>query len=257
MRLRHLVSLFVALLAAPLARAASDTDYRTPAPVIADLLTAPRLPRGAPNVSPDGAWLAVSDLRSLIPIATLAEPVEKLAGLEVLPGLWANRSGLKNAAAGLTFYKVADGSQVRAKLPADVRVGRVTWSDAGDRVAVSAFANGGSEVWIVTAATGEARKLENVRLNSVMEMLEWSNDGTGLFATLVAEGSPAPAAASRVPSGPAVRRSTGRATPQRTARDVLRTAEDQAQFVYTVTSQLAWVPVDGGAAPGSVRRLRS
>jgi hypothetical protein len=123
MRLRHSILVFVALLAAPPVSAASDTDYRTPAPAIADLLTAPRLPRGAPNSSPDGAWLAVADLRSLIPIATLAEPVAKLAGLEVLPELWANRAALKNAAAGLTFYKVLDGTQVRAKLPADVRVG--------------------------------------------------------------------------------------------------------------------------------------
>jgi len=248
MRLRHSILVFVALLAAPPVYAANDTDYRTPAPAIADLLTAPRLPRGAPNSSPDGAWLAVADLRSLIPIATLAEPVAKLAGLEVLPELWANRAALKNAAAGLTFYKVLDGTQVRAKLPADVRVGSVTWSHAGDRVAVSAFAPGGSELWIVTAATGEARKLDNVRLHAVSSVLEWSNDDTGIFASLVAEGSPAPAAGTRVPEGPALRRSTGRATPQRTARDVLRTPEDVALFTYTVTAQLAWVPVDGAAA---------
>ena len=126
MRLRSPLLLAAALLLAPAALAAppassDDADYRSPPPAIADLLTAPRLPRGAPNASPDGAWLAVSDLRSLIPISVLAEPVLKLAGMEILPDLWANRISLKNAAAGLTFYKVADGSRVRAKLPADVQ----------------------------------------------------------------------------------------------------------------------------------------
>src|SRR5262245_54084591 len=122
MRLRVFFFLVTTLLV-PAAFAATapgrpdDINYRPPPPVIADLLTAPRLPRGAPNASPDGAWLAVQDLRSLIPISVLAEPVLKLAGLEVLPEMWANRNGLKGAAAGLTFYKVADGSQVRAKLP--------------------------------------------------------------------------------------------------------------------------------------------
>src|SRR5437762_9489093 len=124
MRLRSLLFLLLApaALAAPTGPSSSSSNdalYRTPPPAIADLLTAPRLPRGAPNASPDGAWLAVPDLRSLIPIAVLAEPVAKLAGLEVLPGMWASRNGLKNAAAGLTFYRVADGSKVRAQLPAD------------------------------------------------------------------------------------------------------------------------------------------
>ncbi len=248
MRLRPLAVLSIALLlAAAAARAADDVTYRTPAPAIADLLAAPRLPRGAPNASPDGSWLAVPDLRSLIPIGTLAEPVVKLAGLEVLPEMWASRNGLKNAAAGLTFYKVEDGTTVRAKLPEDVRVGLVRWSHKGDRAAVSAFARGGSELWIVTAAPGEARRLEGVRLHAVSNVLEWSRDDSGLFASLVTEGGPAPPAGSRVPEGPAVRRSTGRAAPQRTARDVLRTPEEQAAFVYTVTTQLAWVPADGGA----------
>src|SRR5262249_9761339 len=52
-------------------------------------------------------------------------------------------------------------------------------------------------------------------------------------------------------SGPALRKGAGRATPQRTARDVLRTADDQKRFAFVVTAQLAWIPVDGGA----VRKL--
>src|SRR6266545_1484583 len=183
------------------ARSADDAAYRVPPPVIADLLTAPRLPRGAPNASPNGAWLAVSDLRSLIPIGVLAEPVQKVAGLEVLPGMWANRIGLKNAAAGLTFYRVADGTRVRAKLPADVQLGTV----------------------------------------------KWSNDGEGMFVSLVVDGSSPTIEASRIPDGPAVRKGAGRATPQRTARDVLRSPEDQARFAAVATTQLAWVPVDEGA----------
>src|SRR6266545_6781907 len=171
------------------ARSADDAAYRVPPPVIADLLTAPRLPRGAPNASPNGAWLAVSDLRSLIPIGVLAEPVQKVAGLEVLPGMWANRIGLKNAAAGLTFYRVADGTHVRAKLPADVQLGTVKWSNKGDRVACVGFARGGGELWIVEAATGAARKLEGVHLHSVSNLLEWSNDDKGMFVSLVVDGS--------------------------------------------------------------------
>ena len=263
MRLRSLVLSSLMLLMpgavfVPSARAAADdTNYRVPPPVVAELLTAPRLPRGAPNASPDGAWLAVPDLRSLIPISTLAEPVAKLAGLEVLPEMWANRSGLKNAAAGLTFYRVADGKQVRATLPRDVQLGAVRWSNKGDRVACQAFAKGGSELWIVEAGSGNAHRIDGVHLQSVNALLEWSNDDRGMFVSLVVNGSEAPGDASRVPAGPEVRKGAGRATPQRTARDVLRTPDDQARFAYTVTTQLAWVPVGapGEAGSGSVHKL--
>ena len=250
MRLRPVVLLTLTVLATPIARAADDSGYRTPPAAVADLLTAPRVPRGAPNSSPDGAWLAVSDLRSLIPIETLAEPVVKLAGLEVLPELWANRAALKNAAAGLSFYRVADGAQVRAKLPADVRLGTVRWSNKGDRVACVAFAKGGGELWIVEAASGAARRIDGVKLHAVSSVLEWANDDTGVFAALVVGSGPL-ANPSRVPDGPSVRTSSGRATPQRTARDVLRSPDDQARFAFTVTAQLALVPLDGG----TVRKL--
>jgi dipeptidyl aminopeptidase/acylaminoacyl peptidase len=251
MRLRSLLLLLLApaALAAPAgpSSSANDAIYRTPPPAIADLLTAPRLPRGAPNASPDGAWLAVSDLRSLIPIGVLAEPVLKLAGMEILPDLWANRISLKNAAAGLSFYKVSDGSQVRAQLPKDVQLGPVRWSNKGDRVACIAYAKGGGELWIVDAATGNARKLEGIREYAIGNVLDWSNDDRALFTALVVGDTKDLPDLSSVPEGPAVRKSAGRATPQRTSRDVLRTTDDQARFQFMVTTQLAWVPVDGSA----------
>lgn len=239
------------------ATAAEAPAYRTPPAAIADLLTAPRVPRGAPDLSPDGARMLQPDLRSLIPLATLAEPVEKLAGLEILPGLRAGRAALKAASPGFSVITVADGRFVRAALPADARVGATAWSTRGDRVACALFADGGSELWIVDAATGEAKRVEGVRLQGVPgTSLEWTGDDRELLALLVPAGAGAPPAAPRVPEGPGLRASTGRATPQRTARDVLRSADDVARFAHHVTSQLARVPVDGGAprplgAPGA------
>jgi len=81
-------------------RADEPITYRTPARVVADILTAPRLPRGAPSVSPDGARLLLPELPSLVPITLLAEPVEKLAGLEILLALRATRTQLKYAPSG-------------------------------------------------------------------------------------------------------------------------------------------------------------
>lgn len=247
------------LLFATAAAAAEPMVYRTPPPAVADLLTAPRLPRGAPNLSPDGARLLLPDLRSLIPIATLAEPVEKLAGLEILPALRANRAALKNASSGLSLVSVADGRSVRAALPADARLGTTAWSSRGDRVACALFAPGGAELWIVDAATGAARRLEGVRLQGLpATSLEWTNDDRAILCRLAGDAPPA-RDDSPVPAGPNVRATSGRAAPQRTSRDVLKSPEDQQRFAAWLTSRLALVPVDGGAPrvlgePGAIVR---
>lgn len=231
--------------AGPSTVGAGAPGYHTPPQAIADLLTAPRLPRGAPSLSPDGTWMLQLDLRSLIPIATLAQPVEKLAGLEILPALRATRRDLKAAAAGLTTIAIADGHAVRAKLPDNASIGAAAWSSRGDRVACALFANGGAELWIVDAATGAAHRIEDVRLQGVPRLLlAWTNDDRGLVCGLVPD-VPLPAT-SEAAASPNVRVTSGHAAPQRTSRDVLRSSTDRERFAAYVSTQLALVPVGGG-----------
>lgn len=235
------------LAGAPLAHA-DDSTYRTPPAAIADILTAPRLPRTAPDLSPDGSHLLQPDLRSLIAIETLAEPFERHAGLEVLPRLHLTRQALKNASSGLTLIRVSDARQTRAKLPADARVVATAWSSRGDKVACALVAEGGAELWVVEVSTGEAKRLDGVRLHGVPRIaLEFTQDDKAIFTTLVPQGLPPLPATSLVPDGPAVRVSAGRAAPQRTSRDVLRTSADQSAFEHRVQAQLALVPLSGGA----------
>jgi dipeptidyl aminopeptidase/acylaminoacyl peptidase len=250
---RPLILLIVAALLAPsvtrsAAPAASDLPvYRTPPQVVADILTAPRVPRTAPSVSPDGARMLLTDQSSLIPIATLAEPVEKLAGLEILPGLRANRAAIKVAPSGFSIVTLATAAKVRAQLPADARIGGLRWSPTSDRIACGVFAAGGSDLWIIDAATGAAHRVDGVKLNAVMGGgFDWMPDGRSLVCATVPGGAEM-APTSRIPSGPQVRVGAGRPTPQRTARDVLRTREDQERFAGYVRSQLIRVPVDGSA----------
>jgi dipeptidyl aminopeptidase/acylaminoacyl peptidase len=242
-----LPALIAVLAIAPLVSAAEAPVYRTPPKVVADILGAPRVPRGIPNVSEDGARMLLFDQPTLIPIATLAEPVEKLAGLEILPGLRASRQQLKLATSGFSIVSTADGGRVRAQLPAGARVGAVTWSKAGTRLSAVVFASEGTELWIVDAVTGAARRCEGVHLNTVIPSRpEWSNDDRFIWCMTVPADQAPFATPSRVPAGPQVRVGAGRPTPQRTAREVLRNADDQARLAWFATSQLARVPVDGG-----------
>jgi dipeptidyl aminopeptidase/acylaminoacyl peptidase len=262
--LKPVALLAVALALAPAPRASRAADiptYRTPPKVVADILTAPRVPRGVPSVSPDGARMLLFDQPTLIPISILAEPVEKLAGLELLPALRASRGQLKNAVSGYSIVTVAGGPKVRAELPGGARVGACVWSNSGRQVATVVYAAGGGELWLVDAATGKARRCEGVHLNTVIPNApKWSNDDRFLWCMLVPADQAALAAASRIPPGPQVRVGAGKPTPQRTARDVLKNADDQARLAWFVASQIARVPVDGGApvmvgAPGLIGGL--
>jgi len=246
-RVTHAVLAAALTLIATAPRADEMTRYRHPPGVVESVLTAPRLPRGAPNVSPDRARLVLPELPSLIPIATLAEPVEKLAGLEVLPAMHCTRQQLKSAWSGFSIAALADGKAVRAALPADARLGAPVWSPAGDRLACAVYGTGGAELWVIEAATGAARAITGVRLNTVLDpTLEWTLDGRSILCAAAIAGDPAPAD-SRVPDGPQLRASLGRAASQRTARDVLRTAGDQARLRVAATARLTRVPVAGGA----------
>lgn len=252
--------LFLLALAFPAIAHAEDATYRTPPAPVGDILTAPRLPAGAPALSPDGARALVPELPSLISIATLAEPVEKLAGLEFVPGLRATRTALKQAGTGFTIVTLANAAKVRAQLPAGARISSVRWSNDSRRIACTVTATGGADVYVVDAATGTARKLEGVKANGgLVSGLEWSADDRELWLAAVPANLGPLADPSRVPEGPQVRVGAGRATPQRTSRDVLKTASDQERFAYFVRSQLVRVPVDGGApvAVGAPALLRS
>jgi dipeptidyl aminopeptidase/acylaminoacyl peptidase len=246
-----LLALGAAVLACTPAPARSDAGpgYQTPPPVVRDILTAPRVPRTAPSVSPDGARMLLPELPALIPIAVLAEPVDKLAGLEVLASMHCSRGQLKTALSGFSIAPIAGGHAVRARLPEGARVGRAAWSNHGDRVACALYSEGGAQVWVVDAATGAAHALAGVRLNTVLDPeFDWTMDDRAILCAAVSSNATAAPAASRIPGGPELRVGAGKATPQRTARDVLRTAEDQQRFALACTAQLTRVPVDGGAA---------
>jgi dipeptidyl aminopeptidase/acylaminoacyl peptidase len=122
------------------------------------------------------------------------------------------------------------------------------------------YAQGGGELWVVDAASGEARMLQGARVNAVFtDSLEWSEDGKSLFCALVPGQRPDFAEPERVPLGPSVRVGLGKPVPQRTARDVLTTPAQQRRFLAYASAQLARVPVDGGApeAIGAAAPLRS
>lgn len=209
--------------------------YQLPPRAIVDVLDAPLPPWML--LAPDaGAWLEVEH-PSLPPLAELARPFLRLAGLRIDPSTHAHHQvGFGTA---LALVERASLARRVIPLPAGRRIRSVRWSHRSQLFALTLVGGEGVELWIGERAGGELR-LCATRLNAVFgEGIEWLPDGETLLATLVPEHlGPAPAAP-ECALGPLVEEAHGEVTPLRTYPDLLKSAHDDELFEHYARSQLA------------------
>ena len=119
------------------------------------------------------------------------------------------RTQLKLALSGFSVATIAGGAKVRAKkLPDGARVGPVVWPARGDRLACALYSGRWRRaLWIVEAATGNARRLDGVRLKTAVVTKAQRRIGT--IARSCARATPtrrsARAGLSAIPTGPETR----------------------------------------------------
>ncbi len=242
------VPVLLGVLCAPMALAAdTESVYRTPAPVLVDLVDA-RLTPGA-WVSPDGSWLLVKTWQHLPSIAELSGRELRLAGYRIDP----RTSGPSRAwtAADLSLVRVADGAErAISGLPAEAKIGYATWSPDAAHVAFTQTGDDRIELWVVDVATATARRLADAPLDLAARLAPtWLPDSSGLLATLVPPGRGPEPPAPEVPSGPVIQENAGKEAPARTYEDLLETPHDEALFEHYFTAQLARIGLDGTVTP--------
>jgi dipeptidyl aminopeptidase/acylaminoacyl peptidase len=227
---------------------AADVKYQKPPKAVLDVFNAPQFPVAFPN--PSGDTLLLATPVPYPPISDLAKPMLRLAGLRIDPTTNGEHHPLYWS--GLLLKKVADGSETKVELPANARPGYPVWSADGKFFAFANVTPKGIELWIATA-TGQARRLEGVRINGVFgprgNSIQWMPDLKTLLVRLVPPSrGPAPAAP-EAPEGPNVQESSGGLKPSSTyeVRDVLKSPHDQDLFDYYALSQVALVDVTTGA----------
>ncbi|MBX6363124.1 MAG: S9 family peptidase [Gemmatimonadetes bacterium] len=237
-------SVLAVLLGAVAPAAVAQEPYRLPPKEIVDILDAPTLPTG--RLSPDRTRLLLVEQPSMASIADLSQPLYRLAGERINPRT--NGPFRPNFhVSGLTLKTVADGAERRVSVPAGSVLGFPQWSPDGRRVSFVRVRDDGIELWVADAATGEAKRVTDARLNAVQgDPCEWMPDAAHLLCQLVPEGrgpEPKPPA---VPVGPVVQQSSGKAAPERTHEDMLTSPYDEALYDYYFTAQLGLVDVASG-----------
>src|SRR5918999_3118617 len=96
------------LVTAALAADPASAQYQVPPKEIVDILDAPPLPTAA--VSPSRQVMALLERPSMPPIADLAQPMLRLAGLRINPRT--NGPHRAQTLRGITLVNVADGTDV-------------------------------------------------------------------------------------------------------------------------------------------------
>jgi dipeptidyl aminopeptidase/acylaminoacyl peptidase len=228
--------------------AAGQSGYQKPPKNVSAILDAPATPKVL--VSPARDRLLLLHEERYPPIADLAEPMLRLAGLRINPNT--NGPARPPRLTGLTLQTIADGKQIKVALPAGANLSTPLWSPDGRRFAFTNTTATGIELW-VSGLEGKVGRLPGVKINaaylqppqqpgqqSLQHSVQWVDETTLLCQTVVADRGPPPAPP-RVPKGPTIQESSGKVSPARTFPDLLQNAHDEDLFDYYVTSQLVRV----------------
>jgi dipeptidyl aminopeptidase/acylaminoacyl peptidase len=230
---------------APAAAQDTATGYQMPPQVLADMIDAPPTPGVA--LSPDKAWLLLLERPGLPPIAEVAEPELRLAGLRINPRT--NGPSREWSLDGLTLQRLRDGKQIPVTgLPEGARITGVSWSPDGERFAWVANVDESLSLWYADLDDGRARRVtpEGVRLNAVYgRPYDWLRDSESFVIRAVPAGRGEPPVEPYVPSGPVVQQNLGKKAPARTLQDLLQNPYDEELYEYYTRSQVHVVDLDG------------
>ena len=210
------------------------------------ILHAPQPPD--PFLSPNRQLMILAQPVRNPPIADLAQPMLRLAGVRVLTG---NRG--QHAASYWTAFdlvKIPEGTTTHVELPKGCKAGIPHWSRDSRHYAFTVSSPKAIELWVGEAPGGKVHRIAGIQLNPFFgDPLEWMPDQKTLLVRAVPSGQgPAPGA-SAPPSGPNIQETTGAKGPSSTyeVRDVLKSPGDEALFDYYGKTQPALVDVTRGS----------
>lgn len=237
--------------AAPIA-----SGYNKPPQYVLDVLHAPAPPQ--PLVSPTHDSILLVSWVKYPPIAQVAEPFLKLAGVRVEPRTRRKHDtpggyGVAPCAQTLAIVDVASTRETAIALPPDGCVDGFSWAADGKRFAFRNTSKDAVELWLGDSA-GHIHRLGDARLDPMLgSTVQWMPDQKSLLVKVVAEHPGTPPEASVAADGPSIQETDGKGGESSTyeTRDTLSNKHDEELFEYYATSQLAFVD----AATGAMTRI--
>jgi dipeptidyl aminopeptidase/acylaminoacyl peptidase len=213
------------------------TEWQSPPAEILEVLHSPQLP--SVWISPTGDYMFLADPLLYPPLAELAAPMHKLAGIRVNPAN--NDHHGRHGDKSPRLVRILDGTTTPLDLPAEAEVFDVDWIVDGQRFALTVGYVDRIELWI-GSVEGKMNRIEEIALNPLLgNPVTWLPDQKRLLIRRIPQRGPAPESPA-IPVGPEIlegAESSARSTYE--ARNLLETAHDDALFEYYTTSELVVV----------------
>lgn len=215
-------------------------QYSEPVPEIVALVDAPRPPVSI--VSPNGQGVLLLEIAAHPPLKHVAEPVLRLAGIRLSP----TRGSLQQLQYGQRLHWVScdHGERISLPLPESPRIGLPVFSPDSSAFAFTNETPLCTELWLGDPATGELRRIPDLRVNNVLfeQAFVFSGQGRHLWVATIPAERGDPPRKQDVPLSPSMQESMARPAPVATYQDLLKDPHDEELFKHYATSQ--WACVD-------------
>lgn len=218
-----------------------DSNWKSPPKEVLDVLHAPQLPWSW--TSPTGSHLLLADPVSYPPLAELAAPMHPLAGIRVDPKT--NAIHGRHGGTSPRLIEVEGGEAKPLGLPEGLEVHAVEWTANGEAFALTVRHSDHLGLW-VGSVDGKLRKLEGLAINPLLgEGVRWMPDQRRLLVRRVPQRG-APPRPPATPAGPAILEGSGQgARSTYEARNLLKSAHDDALFDYYAMCELVVIDPEG------------
>ncbi len=236
----------------------ADEPYQKPPAEIQRVLSAPTPPE--PIVNPAGTQMILMERILYPPVADLAQPMLRLAGVRINP----RNNGPHSAFLfkSLVLQSLSGTDQIKVALPAGAEITMPEWSADSKHFAFTNVTPTSVDLYVGDADLGRIHQVKGVRVNEALGTggggpgggfggaqrtpVQWMPDNrTLLVETVRADRGAAPQEAP-VPPGPHTQESVGKAGPAPTYEDLLKNAYDEDLFDYYAASQLVLVDAATG-----------
>ncbi|HEU4413343.1 MAG TPA: prolyl oligopeptidase family serine peptidase [Candidatus Angelobacter sp.] len=192
------------------------------------------------QVSPNGKWLLAADRLANPPIADLAQPMLRLAGLRINPAT--NGRHHPPRLVGLHLYYALGNEQAVVATPRNAYLSVPEWSQDSQHFAFTNTTATDIELWIGQLGTYTAAAVPKIRVSAVLgEPVQWMPDGKTLLVQTVPTTRGNPPVVPKIPGGPIIQESDGKRAPVATFEDLLQNPHDEDLFDYYATAQLTLI----------------
>jgi dipeptidyl aminopeptidase/acylaminoacyl peptidase len=218
--------------------------YVKPPAVVERIIMAPRVDISFTTPSPDRKWFLRATGADRGDFDKYGAAHVNLGGLQIDTKANRARTVTTSTRTAMMLVDPRTNATKAIETPKGATLSGQAWSPNGSQIAYIASFDDASYVYVADAATGKSTQVSKAPLlASLVTSIDWTADGKSIVAVIVPDNRGAAPTHGKVESGPQVRLTESKASPQVIHPALLEDPHDKAMLKYYTTGQLALIDV--------------